>query len=137
MSTIIETILNVGQKLFGLRNELAKAHQTRKQLVSEYLASIAQSVEEVSASLKQKIYPHGKCQEILTYSQKMEEAIGDLIGQVEAKSLGKQLGEVYEVERLYGELESDTEENKLGKLYLLDQAAGLFRATAAFVRVSP
>jgi hypothetical protein len=137
MSTIIDTILSVGQKLFGLRIELAKAHQARKQVVADYLASIAQSIEEASASLKQGIYPHGKCQEILTHSQKMAAAIGDLVGQPEAHALGTQLGEVYEVERLDGELGSDSEPERLRKLSVLDQAAGLFRATAAFVRVSP
>lgn len=137
VSTIIDTILSVGQKLFGLRVELAKAHQARKQTVADFLASIAQSIEEASALLKQGIYPHGKCQEILSHSQHMEAGIGDLVGQPEAQALGAQLGEVYEIERLYGELGSGTELERLRKLGVLDQAAGLFRATAAFVRVSP
>lgn len=64
MGTIIETIFNVGQQLFGLRNELAKARQARKQTVADFLASIAQSIEDASALLKQGTYPHGKCQEL-------------------------------------------------------------------------
>lgn len=137
MSTIIDTIFNVGQKLFGLRNELARARQERKQSVADFLASIAQTIEDASALLKQDTYPHGKCQELLSHSQHMEAAIGDLIGESQARELGAQLGEVYEVERLYSELGSETDPDRQRKLSVLDQAAGQFRATAAFVRVSP
>lgn len=135
MSTIIDTLLGVGQKLFGLRLELAKARQARKQTVADFLAAIAQSIEDASASLKQGIYPHGKCQELLAHSQHMEAAIGDLIGQLQARELGTQLGEVYEIERLHAELGPDPDRQR--KLSVLDQAAGQFRATSAFVRVSP
>jgi hypothetical protein len=137
VSTIIDTIFNVGQKLFGLRNELAKARQARKQTVADFLASIGQCIEDASALLKQGTYPHGKCQELLAHSQHMEAAIGDLIGESQAKSLGSQLAEVHEIERLHYELGSDTDSERQRKLSVLDQAAGQFRATAAFVRVSP
>jgi len=137
MSAIIETILGVGQKLFGLRIELAKARQARKQVVAGYLDAIALSVDEASAMLKQGTYPHGKCHEILLHSQQMESAVGDLVGQPQAQSLGAQLGEVHEIERLFGELGGDTDAERLRKLSVLDEAAALFRATAAFVRASP
>ena len=137
MSTIIDTILGVGQKLFGLRLELAKARQARKQVVTDFLASIAQSIEEASAQLKQNTYPHGKCQELLAHSQHMEAAIGDLIGESKARDLATQLAEVYEIERLHAELGSGSGSERERKLSVLDQAAGQLRATAAFVRVSP
>ena len=137
MGTIIDTIFNVGQKLFGLRNELAKARQSRKQTVADFLATIAQTIEEASAQLNQGTYPHGKCQELLSHSQHMEAAIGDLIGEAQAKDLGSQLAEVYEIERLHAELSGDTDSQRHRQLSVLDQAAGQFRATAAFVRVSP
>ncbi len=137
MSTIIDTIFNVAQKLFGLRLELAKARQARKQAVADFLDSIAQSIEDASALLKQNTYPHGKCQELLTHSQHMEAAIGDLIGEAQARDLAAQLAEVYEIERLHAELGSDADSDRERKLSVLDQAAGKFRATAEFVRVSP
>ena len=137
MTAIIETIFKVAEKLFTLRGELSKARSARKQQVADFLAAIAQSIEEASASLKQGIYPHGKCQELLVHSQHMEAAIGDLVGVQQAGDLGRQLKEVWEIERLYGELQGVAPVEKERKLSVLDQAAGLFRATAAFVRVSP
>ena len=137
MNPIIETIFAVGQKLFGLRLELAKARLGRKEAVADFLAAVATSIEEASAELKQDRYPHGKCQELLAHSQHMEAAIGDLIGQAEARNLGLQLAEVHEIERLHAELGASAGPDRQRKLSVLDQAAGQFRATAAFVRVSP
>ena len=51
--TIVETLFDVGQKLFGLKIELAKARQNRKQQVAEFLAAIAQTIEEANAELRQ------------------------------------------------------------------------------------
>ena len=135
--TIVETLFDVGQKIFGLKIELAKARQNRKHQVAEFLAAIAQTIEEANAELRQGSYPHGKCQELFVHSQNMEAAIGDLVGQPLAQALGAQLAEVYEIERLHAELGADTDDERQRKLSVLDQAAGQFRATAAFVRVSP
>ena len=135
--TIVETLFDVGQKIFGLKIELAKARQNRKQQVAEFLAAIAQTIEEANAELRQGGYPHGKCQELLVHSQHMAAAIGDLVGQPLAHELGAQLAQVYEIERLHAELSADTDAERQRKLSVLDQAAGHFRATAAFVRVSP
>ena len=135
--TIVETLFDVGQKIFGLKIELAKARQNRKQQVAEFLAAIAQTIEEANAELRQGNYPHGKCQELFVHSQHMAAAIGDLVGAQLAQELGAQLAEVYEIERLHAELGADTDAERQRKLSVLDQAAGQFRATAAFVRVSP
>ena len=135
--TIVETLFDVGQKIFGLKIELAKARQNRKQQVAEFLAAIAQTIEEANAELRQGNYPHGKCQELFVHSQHMAAAIGDLVGQALAQALGAQLAEVYEIERLHAELAADSDAERQRKLSVLDQAAGQFRATAAFVRVSP
>ena len=135
--TIVETLFDVGQKIFGLKIELAKARQNRKQQVAEFLAAIAQTIEEANAELRQGNYPHGKCQELFVHSQHMAAAIGDLVGAQLAHELGAQLAEVYEIERLHAELSADTDAERQRKLAVLDQAAGQFRATAAFVRVSP
>lgn len=136
MMTIIDTILAVGQKLFSLREELSQARQARKQVVAEFLDAIAETIEDASAQLKQGHYPHGKCQELLTHSEHMAEAIGDLVGNAQAAELGAQLAEVYEIERLHAELGGTDDAERLRKLDVLDQAAGQFRATAAFVKVS-
>lgn len=137
MSTIIETILKVGQALFGLKGELANARDTRKGAVADFLAEIAGVLEEASALLQQGTYPHKKCEELLLHSQHMEAAIGDLVGVPRARELGVQLAEAHQIEQLHAELHALTAPEPQRRLSLLDTAAGHFRATAAFVRASP
>jgi hypothetical protein len=67
----------------------------------------------------------------------MEQAIGDLIGKQEAINLGNQLKEVWEIELLYSEFGSKPEQENKRSLHVLDQAAGLFKATGDIVKVSP
>ena len=67
----------------------------------------------------------------------MVQAIGDLVGEAKATELACQLKEAWQVEQLYGQLQSEPPEQRDKSLGTLDQAAGLFRATAAFVLVSP
>jgi|NOAtaT_5_FD_contig_91_1631636_length_737_multi_4_in_0_out_0_2 hypothetical protein len=137
MADIIGTVLDVALKLFGLRGKLSEARQARKKEVAEFLYAIAKNIEDVSASLKQGIYPHGTCQILLSHSNQMEQAIGDLIGERKARDLGNQLEEVKEIESLYDELNSKPEKERTRSLHVLDQAAGLFRATGDIVKVSP
>ena len=133
----VSAIFDVASEVFGLHTTLSKARQARKKKVAEFLSELAQIIEDVSASLSQKIYPHGKCQELLTHADSLEESIGDLIGKKKAASLALQLREVWEIERLHDELGKKTKAARARNLHVLDQAAGLFRATAAQVRVSP
>lgn len=137
MSAIIDTLLAVGKALFGLRGELAKARTERKRQVADFVEAIAKTIDDTAAELRAQQYPGGKCAELFAHAQIMEAAIGDLIGEAKAKELAAQLKEIWEIERLFGELKSDPLAEKTRKLSVLDEAAGQFRATAAFVRVSP
>lgn len=134
---IVESLFEVGSVLFKLRDTLSSARQGRKQQVAAFIGGIAQTIEATSAALKQGIYPHGTCQELLSHAENMVQAIGDLIGEAKATELADQLKEVWQVEQLYGQLQSEPPEQRDKSLATLDQAAGLFRATAAFVLVSP
>jgi len=137
MSAIIDTLLSVGKALFGLRGELAKARKERKETVADFMDTLAQTIDDTVASLRIQQFPGGKCAELFAHSQQLSAAIGDLIGIAKAEELAAQLQEIWEIERLFAELQSDAPPERERKLLVLDAAAGQFRATAAFVRVSP
>ena len=101
-----------------------------------FLDSIAENIKGASAELKLGNYPHGTSQILLSHSQQMEAAICDLVGKQEATALAAQLEEVHQIERLHGELGAQTPPEKERSLHVLDQTAGLFHATADFVRFS-
>jgi hypothetical protein len=133
MADIIGTLHEVGLKLFGLRASLSRAHNERKLQVVDFLSSIARNIEAASASLKHGIDPHGICQTLLLHSKQMGQEIGDLVGEPQAAELGSQLREVLETEQLHAELSSKPPEEKQRSFHVLDQAAGLFKATADFL----
>lgn len=137
MLAAIATLLDVAQKLFGLRGVLSQAKKNRKVEVADFLGGIAQVLEETSASLRGGVYPHGACQQLLVFAQAMEAAIGDLIGAAQASVLSQSLLSVWQIEQLFGQLGSLSSADRETNLAALDQAAGLFRATSAVVRVSP
>ena len=137
MKDIVKILLEVGKAILDVKGDLSQSQGTRKKDVSEFLSNIAASIEELSGSLKQDIYPSGSCEEIYQHSQNIVPAIGDLIGDDKATELSIKLQEIYEVEMLYGELQNSSVQEKSERLSLLDSAAGYFRATAAFVKVSP
>lgn len=137
MSAIIETLMSVGQALFGLRGELAKVRKERKGAVADFIDAIARTIDQTASSLRIDQYPHGSCAELFEHAQNMSAAIGDLIGTRKADELASQLKEIWEIELLYDELKAETPAVRSRRLSVLDQAAGQFRATAAFIRVSP
>ncbi len=137
MSAIIETLLSVGKALFGLRGELAKARADRKKEVADFIDAIASTIAGTAESLRANQFPAGMCAELAAHAQHMNEAVGDLIGSARSTELSARLQEIWAIEQLFAELQTDTAPERSRKLLLLDEAAGQFRATAAFVRVSP
>ena len=137
MLATIKVILDIGRALFGLRGDMAKGRSDRKPAVAAFLAGIAETIENASAQLKSGVYPQGSCHELLLHSQRMEKAIGDLVGVAEASRLGQALERVHRLEDLHAEASRLTEAERVANFAELDRAAAEFRATAAFVRVSP
>lgn len=132
----VSTVADVAYAIFGFGGTLSQAKQARKKQVEEYLSELAAIIEDVSANLRLGKYPHGSCQELLTHAEALESVIGDLVGKRKAANLAAQLKEVWEIERLHSELGKKTAGARAKNLEVLDQAAGLFRATAALVRVT-
>lgn len=137
MIDTIGKLLDVALALFGFRGKLSEARQARKKEVAEFLYDIAKNIEDASASLNQGIYPHGTCQILLIKSSEMEKAIGDLIGKDDAIKLGNQLREAADIEHLHNKLNQEPEIERKRSLHVLDQAAGIFRATGDIIKGSP
>jgi len=133
---IAETLFKVAKDLFGIFTKLDENRLKRTFRVADYFSDLAQTIEDTSAYLKKGIYPHGECEELRFYAEKMVSTIGDLIGTKEAEDYAKKVLKVWEIERMHGELISASPSKKKGKLQTLDEAAGYFRAVAAHLRVS-
>jgi hypothetical protein len=87
------------------------------------------------AQLREGRYPAGSCQQLLVFSDEFPVVMGAIIGTAKAEAFGGQLKEVHRIEQLYGELQGLPEAEREPRLRKLDDTAGLFRATAACLRV--
>ena len=83
--------------------------------------------------LKNNQFPSGQCQQILFAAQKMVEIIGKDVP--DAPEYASQLMGIWEIEKLYGQLQPLNEQEKRINLQKLDEAAGYFRAVATHIRV--
>lgn len=131
---IIDTIVSIAEKIFGMRELLARTQKQRREEISKFLREIAGTLEGTSTLLKNGVCPHGKCAEIAFHADTMASAIGDVIGQDKAEELANQLREAHNVEMLWQQCQQENFDMK--QLCRLDWAAGLFRAASAYIRIA-
>ena len=132
---IAETLFKIGKELFGIFSKLDEKKLQRTIRVAEYFSNLAQIIEDTSAYLKQGNYPHGECENLRIHATKMKETIGDLIGDDEAEKYTKRVMDVWEIERMHGELIGVNDDERAKKLKTLDESAGYFRGVSAHLRV--
>lgn len=135
MIDIVKAIWEVGKGIFGVRTELQKAQRDRRDRLANYFSDLANLIESVAASLRIRQYPHGSCAQLHTLAELMSETLKDLVDPVKADEYQKKLLQVWEIEKLFGEIQGMSEEKVGKRLTELDEAAGFFRATAAHLRV--
>ncbi len=133
---IAETLFNIGKDLFGIFSALDDKKLQRKIRIADYFSNLAQIIEDTSAYLKRGDYPHGECENLRMHAQMMTPTIKDVIGESEAEAYTARVMEVWEIERMYGELIGVDEDEKNRRLRTLDEAAGYFRAVAAHLRIA-
>ncbi len=139
VTVIVEVLLEVGKELFGVitrRKEARSEDRSARILrIADYFTDLGRTIEETSESLKHGQYPAGQCQHLLVHAEQMEETIGDLVPN--AKQYADKVKQVWQIEQLYGELSTLSDDDRRAKLRLLDEAAGYFHAIAAHLKVSP
>lgn len=136
MLDVAKTIWDVAKGLFGVRAELEKARRERRDRAAEYFSNLARLVEETSAQLRKRKYPHGRCAELERLALLMPKTLKGILSAKEIESHKKKLLAVHEIERLHAELLLLKDRSVERKLEKLDEAAGYFRALAAHLRVA-
>jgi hypothetical protein len=132
---IVETILDVAGKLFGLKDQLSKARRDRRDRIAEYFATLGKTLGEVAGSLRKDEIPHGKCAAMQHFATELPKTVAGVVSDAEANDYARRLADAYEVEMLWGELRGAPDRER--KLAQLERAAGLFEAIAATVRAAP
>ena len=133
---IVKTIFDVAKSLFGLRTELEKAERDKRDRVAAYFLDIGKLIEEVSAKLKLKQYPHDSCAQLEALAKLMPETLKGLLPEKTVREIHEKLYPGHKIKLFFGQ-NSPLKPNEIpGKLVQLDEAAGTFKALAAHLKVS-
>ena len=123
-SDIIGINLGVAREMYSLRPKLEAANRERKEAVAAYYQKIAETLKEVTASLRNNIVPHGNCEKMRRYAKLLPQTVGDLIGMQKADELSNELMKAYDVESLLSKLSGI--DNRDERLADLEKAAAYF-----------
>ncbi|HBH49221.1 MAG TPA: hypothetical protein DDX98_11300 [Bacteroidales bacterium] len=134
---IADVLISVGEKLFDAFMKLKDKKIQKSARIADLFSELALTIEKTSAYLKKGDYPHGMCEELRTHAEQMEDTIDSAVGKAKAADYAKRVLEVWEIEKVYGELDSlTTDAEREALLNKLDRAAGYFRAVSAHVRIA-
>ena len=131
---MIDAIINVAKTLFTFGDAFGNARRDKRDRIAQLFSDISNCLAGTSTELKKDQIPHGKCAEMLTYANTLEDLIKDEIGKTKAKEMADNLRSAHAVEDLLSDIKhSPDREEQLAKL---DQAAGIFLALSNITRAS-
>jgi len=112
-----------------------KTSDTDKEILSNSLLNMGNLLNSVADDLEQGIYPHGKCAEMEIYAHQLKSVLKDKMTVEEVDKLSGYMNESLQVERLLGQLNQLSKEQKQENLKLLRMAAGSFVAYSTVVKL--
>ncbi len=108
----------------------------RREQVAEYLEKIAATINKSAQSFKQGEVPHGQCLVMENLAMQLPQTIGDFIGENQAIDLQSKLLQAHNVEMFMNGLSKNDKKGREQVIIKMEQAAGLFEASAITIRAS-
>lgn len=131
---MIDDILSVAKAFFGLEKYFKEAEKKRREQISSYFLTIAETTKEVSNTLKSNEIPYGACSKMRTLTEQLPNCIEDVVSREKTKELYTMLM------RAYGEgmelWHSELSENK-DELRTLEEAVGIFEGLSESIKAVP
>ena len=126
----ITAICTIADKAISVVANLAKLFD--KKPIATLLKDIGNLLLTVHDDLKNNVYPHRHCGELYFFLNNLKEKVTKYDKNF-AEQLDNSLQEAYQVERLYGQLNSCNQDEKAVNLSKLEEAAGIFIAAGALI----
>lgn len=124
--SIVDTILNIKTRL--------KSDDKKSDLAS-WLLDISVLLQGIARDFKNDIYPHQKCGQLHYFLMNMNNTIYDELSEEEALYLKNLIEEAYQIEKLFGEIQHCTPEQKALNLHKLEESSGVFLAASKTVNL--
>lgn len=126
----ITAICTIADKAISVVANLAKLFD--KKPIATLLKDIGNLLITIHKDLSSDVYPHRHCGELYFFLNNLKEKVTKYDKNF-AEQLDNSLHEAYQVERMFGQLSTCTEEEKKLNLSKLEEAAGIFIAAGALI----
>lgn len=131
--TTITSLLSAGDMFMSLRDRYRS--RTNKDTLALWLIELADLIESVAEDLNQGRYPHSKCAQMQFYLAAFYDMIKNELSTEYKQKLFDLVDESYKVERLLGQLNNLTEQEKQINLNKMREAAGIFRGMSDYLKL--
>lgn len=118
--------------IFQIKSRINSAESRTE--ASVLLNHIADLIVAVADQLEQQQYPHDRCGEMHWVMTRLANTLLGKIPEEDLTALTKTFEECYQVERLFAELGTLNDTDKIKNINLLRSSAGSFRAAAALIK---
>lgn len=132
--TVTLAILSIAEKVFSLKDKFSSKKSNLK--LDEWLHSTGDLLSSISKALRENRYPHDKCAQLKYTLDQMNLALQSYLSQSQIEELYTLINSAYQVERMFGEMQSLTEEEKEYNIQAIESAVGKFYAAANFIKLS-
>ncbi|MBW8888769.1 MAG: hypothetical protein JF616_13520 [Fibrobacteres bacterium] len=128
MAGPIENLSFVARRLIQYERRFALANPRRKVEAATLFSRIAASLQALASDLGRDQLPNDPSRELVLYSTRLAECVGEELGEPESERLANVLAEASDKERLY--LQYRSSENKKDLAEELEKASILIQALA-------
>lgn len=135
MAGPIESLSFVARRLIQYERRFAQAEPGRKAEAAALFSRISASLQALASDLGRDQLPNEPSRELVLYSTRLNECVGEELGAVEADRLAHVLAEASDKERLYLQYRSSEDKRTLAEE--LEKAAILIQALANGLCPSP
>ena len=131
---MLNDILSVAKAFFGLEQYFKEAEKRRREQISSYFWTIAETTKEVSNTLKSNEIPYGACSKMWTLTEQLPHCIEDVVSPEKTEELFNMLMRAYGegMELWYSELSENKEELKT-----IEEAVGIFENLSESIKAVP
>lgn len=128
----ISCLLQIVNLVFDVKTKFRK--DERSDEISVLLKNIGDTINTVAIELEKNLYPHQKCAEMEYYMRNLESAIKDKITDKEFTELQSKINQAVQVERLLGEMQGLSTEQRRYNLSKLYSISGTFIAAGELIK---
>lgn len=135
MAGPVENLSFVARRLIQYERRFAQADPARKAEAAVLFGRISASLQALAAELGRDQLPNEPSRELVLYSTRLKECIGEELGTAETERLSNMLAEASDKERLYLQYRSSGDKKSLAEE--LEKAAILIQALANGICLAP